>query len=281
MAINVYQVVTDKIIAELEQGRIPWEKPWTGAGNGAWNRVTGKPYSYINQLLLGKPGEWLTYKQATEAGGKVRKGEKASVCVFWKQIPVEDEDGKTKLVPMLRYYNVFHIDQCEGIEQKHHKEDEDGNAVEFDPIEEAEEVLSNYLTREGIKLENVKGDKACYRPSHDDIILPRRDQFAQAEEYYSTAYHEATHSTGHKDRLNRIKSTHFGSGEYSREELVAEMGSAMSLNRLGIETKHSLRNSVAYIQSWLSVLKEDNRAVVYASSRAEKAVKLIFGDKAV
>ena len=119
MAINVYQVVTDKIIAELEQGRIPWQKPWTGAGNGAWNRVTGKPYSYINQLLLGKPGEWLTYKQATEAGGKVRKGEKASACVFWKQIPVEEEtDGvkKTKLVPMLRYYNVFHIDQCEGIE---------------------------------------------------------------------------------------------------------------------------------------------------------------------
>ena len=284
MAINIYQMVTDRIISELEQGVIPWEKPWTGKGDGAWNRVTGKPYSFLNQMLLGKPGEYPTFKQCTEAGGHVRKGEKSSICVFWKQIAVEEvENGvtKKKLVPMLRYYNVFHIDQCERIEQKHHKQDEDGNAVEFDPIEEAEKVLNDYLAREGIKLENVLGDKACYRPSHDDIILPRRDQFQRAEEYYSTAYHEATHSTGHSSRLNRLKSTHFASGEYSKEELVAEMGSAMSLNRLGIDTDHSNRNSAAYIKGWLENIKGDNKLVVSAASKAEKAVKMIFWDEAV
>ena len=280
MAINVYQMVTDRIIAEMEKGVIPWEKPWTGKGNGAWNRQTGKPYSLLNQFLLGKPGEYLTYKQCTEAGGKVKKGEKSSICVFWKQIPIEEEENgvkKTKLVPMLRYYNIFHIDQCEGIEQKHNKLTDDGKAIEFDPIEEAENVLTAYLTREGIKLENVLGDKACYRPSFDDIILPRRDQFQIAEEYYSTAYHEAVHSTGHASRLNRLKSTHFASGEYSKEELVAEIGAAISLNRLGIETAKQFKNSAAYIQSWLNVLKEDNRIIVTAASKAEKAVNLIFG----
>lgn len=284
MSINIYQMVTDRIISELEQGVIPWEKPWTGKGDGAWNRVTGKPYSFLNQMLLGKPGEYLTFKQCTEAGGKVRKGEKSSICVFWKQVPVEEEkDGvkKTKLIPMFRYYNVFHIDQCEGITQKHHL-NEDGDISEtFDPIEQAEEVLSEYLTREGIKFENVEGDKACYRPSHDDIILPLRNQFQTAEEYYSTAYHEATHSTGHSSRLNRLKSTHFASGEYSKEELVAEMGSAMSLNRLGIDTDHSTRNSAAYIKGWLENIKGDNKLVVSAASKAEKAVQMIFGDEAV
>ena len=280
MAVNVYQIVTDKIIAELEKGVVPWRKPWTGRGDGAWNRVTGKPYSLLNQMLLGKPGEYLTFKQCTEAGGKVKKGEKSSICVFWKQIPVEEEENgvtKTKMVPMLRYYNVFHISQCEGIEQKHHKQDDEGNAVEFDPIEEAENVLTAYLQREGIKLDHVVGDRACYRPSHDDIILPRRDQFNSAEEYYSTAYHEATHSTGHASRLNRLKSTHFASGEYRKEALVAEMGSAMSLNRLGIDTDKSTKNSAAYIKSWLENLREDNRLVVSAASKAEKAVNMIFG----
>ena len=277
MAINIYKMVTDRIISELEQGRIPWEKPWTGTGDGAWSRSTGKPYSFLNQLLLGKPGEYLTFKQCQEAGGHVRKGEKSSICVFWKQIPVEDEDGKKKLVPMLRYYNVFHISQCEGIEQKYHTE-ETKLPGGFDPIEEAERILSGYLDRESIKLENVRGDRACYRPAMDDIILPLREQFSRAEEYYSTAYHEAVHSTGHESRLNRLKRTHFASGEYSREELVAEMGSAMSLNRLGIETDKSFRNSAAYIQSWLENIKGDERMIVTAASKAEKAVGLIFGD---
>lgn len=283
MAINVYQMVTDRIIAELEKGKIPWCKPWTGKGDGAWNRVSGKPYSVLNQMLLGKPGEYLTYKQAEEAGGKVRKGEKSSIVVFWKQIPVtEMKDGKEekKLIPMLRYYNVFHIDQCEGIEQKHHRDGEAPTET-FDPIEEAEVVLTGYLDREGIKMENVEGDKACYRPAHDDIILPLRSQFQKAEEYYSTAYHEAVHSTGHQSRLNRIKSTHFGSGEYSKEELVAEIGSAISLNKLGIETDFSFKNSTAYIQAWLSHLRDDNRLVVTAASKAEKAVQRIFEGEAV
>ena len=119
MGVNVYQIVTDRIIAELENGVIPWEKPRTGVRSGAHSRATGRPYSVLNQLLLRKPGEYLTFKQATEAGGSVRKGEKASIVVFWKPLPVKEKtkDGKevTKIVPLLRYYHVFHIDQCDGV----------------------------------------------------------------------------------------------------------------------------------------------------------------------
>lgn len=137
---NVYQIVTDRILEELEKGVIPWQKPWTGTRSGAYSRSTGRAYSLLNQFLLGKPGEYLTFKQAQEAGGHVRKGEKASVAVFWKQIQVDDTDADgneiKKTIPVLKYYNVFHIDQCEGIEPKYKPEEIGG----FDPDTEAEEI---------------------------------------------------------------------------------------------------------------------------------------------
>ena len=277
MAINVYQIVTDRIIAELENGRIPWEKPWTGIRTGAYSRSTGRPYSILNQMLLRKPGEYLTYKQARESGGCVREGEKSSIVVFWKPLEVieKDKDGKPvkKFVPLLKYFNVFHIDQCEGVAPKYVLED----FTPVDPIAEAEAILTDYSLRSGCRIFHEKQDRAFYRPSADEIHLPLREQFPKIAEYYSTAFHEAVHSTGHESRLNRLsKDAHFGNEEYSKEELIAEIGAAITMNELGIETHGSFHNSVAYIQSWLRALKDDNRLIVSAAGKAEKAVKLIL-----
>lgn len=277
MGINVYQIVADRIIAELEKGQIPWQKPWTGVRTGAYSRSTGRPYSVINQLLLGKPGEYMTYKECERAGGKVKKGEKASFVVFWKPLPVtqKDKDGKeiTVTIPFLKYYNVFHIDQCEGIEPRF----KDEILPDFNPIEEAERVLREYSDRNGCKIIIEKGDRAYYSPLLDEIHLPLREQFMESAEYYGTAFHESVHSTGHASRLNRLDSTaHFGNEEYSKEELVAEIGSAILLNEMGIETHSTFKNSAAYCQSWLKALKNDTRMIVSAAGKAEKAVKLIL-----
>lgn len=277
MAVNVYQLVTDRIIAELEKGRIPWNKPWTGIRSGAYSRATGKPYSLLNQLLLVKSGEYLTYKQAQAAGGTVKKGEKSQIVVFWKPLEVEKEieDGskQKQMIPILKYYNVFHIDQCEGVKPRFVQE----VFVPVDPVAEAEAILADYSQRSGCRIFNEQQDRAYYRPFTDEIHLPLREQFPQIAEYYSTAFHEATHSTGHTSRLNRLNtSAFFGSEDYSKEELIAEMGSAILMNELGIETPDTFRNSAAYIQGWLKALKDDSRLIVSAAGKAEKAARLIL-----
>lgn len=283
MSKTVYQMVTDRIIAELEKGNIPWEKPWTGVQSEAISGTTGKPYSLLNQMLLGKPGEWYTFNQVKQLGGMVRKGEKSSFVVFWKQTPVKEENPETgeikeKLVPMLRYYNVFHVDQCEGIKAKIiDPEAVDPATLPADEI--ADHIIVDYLNRSGVTLEHIKGDEAYYSPAFDRVVLPLREQFPDMAEYYSTAFHELTHSTGHSNRLNRLTSTaHFGNESYSKEELVAEIGAAALVNHACIETKNSFRNSTAYIQSWLKVLRGDSRFIVSAASKAEKAVNYILGN---
>lgn len=277
MSVNVFQIVTERILEELEQGVVPWEKPWTGVRNGAYSRATGKPYSILNQLLLRESGEYLTFKQAQEAGGTVRKGEKPRIVVFWKPLPVteKDKEGKTvtKIIPMLRYYHVFHIRQCDGVEPRFAPED----LTSADPIAAAESILSEYSARSGCRILNEPQDRAYYSPSSDEIHLPLREQFPKVEEYYSTAFHEAIHSTGHEKRLNRLSKTAcFGSEDYSKEELVAEIGAATAMHELGIETRGSFRNSTAYIQSWLRALRNDSRLIVSAASKAEKAVRLLL-----
>lgn len=149
----------------------------------------------------------------------------------------------------------------------------------IDCITDAENLFTDYVEREHINVQQVISDQAYYNPSADLIHLPHRNQFCNAAEYYGTAFHEAIHSTGHESRLNRLCSGHvaaFGNEEYSKEELVAEIGSATLLNILGIETTHSFRNNAAYIQSWLRVLKNDVRFIVSASTKAEKAVQMIL-----
>ena len=272
---DIYAAITDRIIAQMDQGIIPWQKPWISSGK-AISHATGKPYSLLNQMLLGRPGEYLTFRQCQEAGGKVKKGEKSSMVVFWKWIEQEDEEtGETKELPFLRYYNVFHIDQCEGITAKHSAENVFPDGVST--VEQAQAIIYDYLSREGVKLLHQEGDRAFYRPSTDEIVLPIRKQFVSTTEYYSTVYHELAHSTGAPTRLNRLSSTaFFGSDEYSKEELVAEIASCALVNHVGLETSTSFRNNTAYIQNWLSVLKGDKRFIVSATGKAEKAVNLIL-----
>ena len=233
-------------------------------------------------MLLNHDGEYATFKQWQDLGGHVRKGEKSEIVCFWKILPIEEEqeDGtkEVKQIPLLRYYNVFHISQVDGVEPLPKEELND-----IEPIEKADKVLTDYWTKENITIEHTASNKAYYSPTQDLIHLPLFEQFTNANEYYSTAFHESVHSTMKESRCNRAedrkgKLVAFGSEEYSKEELVAEIGSASLMNIIGIETGKSFRNSSAYIQNWLSVLKNDVKFIVSASSKAEKAVDYIMGE---
>ena len=277
---NVYEMVTERIIAELEKGVIPWKKPWTGVRSGAFNRISKKPYSIINQILLKHAGEYATFKQWSELGGHIRKGEKSEMVVFWKIFEKEETNEETgekevKKIPMLRYYNVFHISQVEGVEPLVMP------FAEVEPIEEADKIITEYVEREHITFDECASNEAFYSPSRDRVVVPMKEQYTNINEYYSTTFHELTHSTGHKNRLDRLHTgadAAFGSETYSKEELVAEIGSASIMNLLGIETPQTFKNSAAYIKNWLSVLKNDNKVIVSASSKAEKAVNYIFSE---
>lgn len=270
---DIYAEVTARIIQQMENGRIPWQKPWIASGC-CISHATGKPYSLLNQMLLGKEGEYVTYKQCQQEGGTIRKGEKAQIVVFWKWMEQEDEEtGEKKEVPLLRYYSVFHIDQCNGLTAKHtHSLPGSANADQT-----ADSIIAGYLQRSGVKLIHQAGDCAFYRPASDTITLPLMKQFAHTAEYYSTAFHELTHSTGHASRLNRLEKTaFFGNEAYSKEELIAEIGAAVLVHHTRLETTHSFTNSAAYIQSWLQALRNDKRLIVSAAGKAEKAVDLIL-----
>lgn len=281
MSKSVYEMVTERIISQLEKGIIPWARPWTGVRSGAYNRISKKPYSLLNQMLLQHDGEYATFKQWQDLGGHVRKGEKSEIVCFWKIQPVEEEqeDGTkaVKQIPLLRYYNVFHISQVDGVEPL--PQEELNNDIQ--PIEKADRIIIDYVTREHINFQEKKSNKAFYSPSNDMVIVPLKEQYLNINEYYSTAFHELTHSTGHKARLDRLCNgtvAAFGSETYSKEELVAEIGSASLMNIIGIETVKSFENSSAYIQNWLQVLKNDVKFIISASSKAEKAVDYILGD---
>lgn len=275
---DLYLEITNRVIAELEKGIVPWQKPWTGTRQGPYSRSTGLPYSLLNQMLLGKPGEYLTFKQCMEDGGKVRKGEKAHMVVFWKPIPFKDTDstGDTveRIIPYLRYYNVFHIDQCDGIEPKYTPE----FLVSSNPVAAAEDVIEGYKIRENCTVCHQQSNRAYYSASEDVVVMPLREQFPREEGYYSTFFHELVHSTGHKSRLDRLsKDASFGNEEYSKEELIAEIGTIACMNELGLGTTKTFKNSTAYIGSWLRALQNDKHMIVSATGKSEKAVNFIFG----
>jgi len=283
MSVDLYQEITNRILSQLEMGVVPWHKPWAVAGM-AVSHVNGKPYSLLNQMMLGEPGEYITFKQCQAEGGKIRKGAKSRMVVFWKPLQrgVKDKDGNPKMtadgkpmmetIPYLQYYNVFRINDCEDIKPKHPLPE--GAEVHAD----AQQILDGYVARSGVRLIHQEQDSAFYQPSSDRIVLPLRKQFKSTSEYYATAFHEATHSTGHPSRLNRLdKQAHFGNEEYSKEELVAEIGSATLVAKAGLETERTFDNSVAYVQSWLKALKNDKRMIVSAAGKAEKAVNMILG----
>lgn len=285
--VSVYDIVTEKVLAQLEAGVAPWHRPWKASGGVPLSMSSGKAYRGINPFLLVCTSSaagytspyWGTYKQIVSLGGLVRKGEKGTLVVFWKQLKFDDPNAPKgeKIVPMLRYYNVFNADQADTLPAKYHPA-EDEAVEEFDPIETAENIVANWKGRPLIAAP-TNGDRACYDRHRDRVEMPERKAFNSGDEYYSTLFHELTHSTGHKDRLARdtlLDSHFFGDANYSREELVAEMGAAMLSSVAGID-QVTLPNSVAYLANWMKALKGDSKLVVQAAGQAQKAADMVLG----
>lgn len=283
---DVYQIATEKIIALLEAGTCPWKKPWGTSQGMPKNLVSKKEYRGINVFLLGcqqySSPYWLTYKQAQEKNGNVRKGEKSSLVVFWKMldrnvvadvsgVPESSISGK---IPMLRYYNLFNLEQCEGIESP----TQEVPTYQFTPIEKAEQIIKNMPNRPEI----VYGSNvASYSSALDRVRMPNETQFEKSEEFYSVCFHELSHATGHKSRLARkevMECNEFGSEDYGSEELVAELASSMLCGVAGISNE-TIDLSASYLDGWLSVLRKDKKAIVIAAAQAQKAADYILGRK--
>lgn len=290
MANKVYELVTEQIIHQLEtaiqQGSpAPWCKPWN-CNTVPINHISGKQYNGINLLLLPDCDEYLTWAQLCDLQKhrpelKLKKGSKSHMVVYFSFKESEKDtvttDGQLEKervqIPFLRYYRVFSIGDVEGGLQPKRKV----SHYEHDPIEEADKVCNDYINREGITLHFADADRAFYNPSCDTVQVPPSTSYSNLAEYYSTLFHELTHSTGHPNRLNRIKSTSFfGNTEYSKEELVAEVGANMIMSALGIENNAAQKNSIAYLQGWLQALKNDMTMIVSACSKAQKAADYIL-----
>jgi antirestriction protein ArdC len=271
---DINNMVTDKIIESLEKGVVPWHKPWKGGL--PCNFITKSEYQGINLFILAmspyKSRYWLTYKQAEAKGGSVKKGEKGTPIVFWSPTQYKKLNKLTNEVEVqkgmiLKYFTVFNIEQTQNIEIP------EDTIVDFKPIEACEAVLKSYKTMPEL---THGGDRAAYSPGLDRIMMPHKETFHSVEGYYGTLFHEMVHSTGHKSRLNRDLGGHFGSADYSFEELVAELGSGMLSAHAGIENK-TLDNSAAYIASWIKKLSNDKKMIIKASGKSKKAVAMILG----
>lgn len=281
---NVYEIVTGNIIKALERGVCAWRKPWNGETNHPMN-MSGRRYSGVNYFILSLMGDhavWLTANQIRQAGGKIKYGEerKAMPVVFWKWLPKKDDpDGK---FPMIRFFNVWNYSQTEGIELPSAiaKKITGGKRVTHTGTNAAADDIINSMPN-APKMIVQASDRAFYRPSSDTVTVPLREQFEDLNEFYSTMFHELTHSTGHKSRLDRKEinePSFFGSHDYSNEELVAELGAAFLCAESGVD--NTLENSAAYIQSWLTRLRADPKAFVTAAARAQKAADYILNRKA-
>lgn len=278
---KVYEYVTERIIQKLQEGVIPWHQGWKSCP--AINYVTRKPYRGVNTFLLSKGGEYLTFKQIQDLKGKIKKGAKSEFVVFYRTYTRTrtgiGENGEeteiTETIPVLRYYNVFHLSDVEGIPSKI-------QTIQHNPIKEAEEIIAKYIDKPPIVHDDPNG--AYYLPVRDLINVPVMEYFRKIEDYYSTIFHEMIHSTGHEKRLNRFPKTAdahmFGSESYSKEELVAELGAAMLCEHVGLFDR-TFDNNAAYIQSWIKVLNDNKSLIVRAASKAQKACDYILGINSV
>lgn len=289
---DMYETVTKRILEQLEQGEIPWLKPWTG-GNGAWSRATGKNYSLVNQFML-PHGEYITYTELMEQGGDFIYDENGKrppakyVWSFWYNAvkrgdKVNEETGEVEpdivLLPKAKYYKVYNVEHDTTLDVKYKRDSMPDRGAEA--IAELEAIRADYVKRSGVKYDEQLSNRAYYSPAWDCVVVPHRKQFEDSAEFYSTVFHELGHSTGAPKRLNRFKindkDAAFGSQSYSREELVAELTACSILANTGVETKTSFRNNAAYIQGWSKKLKEDKEAIIRAAAKAEAAYKLIMG----
>src|SRR6266487_2079754 len=278
---SVYEIITQRIIALLEQGTIPWQKPWRAGEQAPQNLISKKHYRGINVFLLNamhySSPFWLTFKQAQELGGNVKRGERACPVVFWKWLDLQNKQtGDKERIPFLRYYSVFNVAQCKGIAAPVVSEP----VREHSPVQTAEKIVAGMPKRPGIKHGLAQ---AFYSPASDFVGMPAADQFNTGEDYYGVLFHELGHSTGHETRLNRKgfsasdgNWSAFGSNPYAKEELVAEMTAAFLCGEAGI-VERTIDNSAAYLASWLRRLKDDSKLVVNAAAQAQKAADWILG----
>lgn len=280
---DIYVKLTDSFINLLNQGIIPWQRPWTPS-TGPANMISKNPYRGSNVWLLNAIQEikgyksrwWMTFKQASELGGNVRKGEKGTMVVFWQfnKYQKEKADGtiSEKVIPFIRYSTVFNLEQCENIPVEKIPVQEKND---IGTVEELEEILENWETKPDV---HVGGDRASYIPAFDIVKMPKKEDFKTTAGYYSVLCHEFMHSTGAKHRLGREGITNlslFGSHNYAKEELVAEMGASFMLGIAGLD-RETHKNNAAYIQSWIKALKNDPKMIVQAGSEAQKAVEYIL-----
>lgn len=285
---SIYEMIEDQVISQLVNGIIPWKRCYHIRGcDCAISHQTKEPYSFLNQMLLMVPGEYWTFNQAVKSGLNVRKGAKAKKIFFWKVMTAEkdkdlieagvsDEARKKIQIPILKYYNVFHESDIEGLPDKPlDAMDEEKNK---ESIVGADSIINNYLeANKDIKL--VESDRIpCFSPLTNTIHIPMKCQFDSIEEYYSTAFHEMTHSTAKKlgRDINALQNSH---ANYAREELVAEIGAAYLCGAAGISEESVIKNNAAYCAGWLRALKNNIKDLVWASSRAEKASKFILGEQ--
>jgi antirestriction protein ArdC len=285
MSDTIHRIITERMLAALERGTIPWRKPWHAEGGRPLSMSSGQPYRGVNVFLLGLTAaeegyaspHWGTYRQISDLGGQVRKGERSTFVIFWKQAEHTEPDPQTgeittRRLPVLRYYRVFNAAQADHLPGRFYPSF--GQDTE---IAEPQAVLDSYLA-DGPRLRHLPGDRAAYNPATDTIQLPLRTQFRAPEHYYATAFHEAGHSTGHPQRLNRAGIAdfdHFGSGRYAKEELIAQMTSSLLCAQTGIENPEIFDESASYIAGWLHALNEDKRLVITAAAHAQRASDLI------
>jgi antirestriction protein ArdC len=278
------RMITDAIIAKLEEGTSPWRRPWTSAASIERPlRACGKPYRGINTIWLWHVAEqrgftmptWMTYRQATELGGQVRKGEKSTIAVFYKsygkteQDPATGED-QTRQRRVLKTYNVFNVGQIDGLPDRFVVPPE----PRVRPPETHRAEIDAFIAATGAMIISG-GSRACYIPSLDVINMPDWRDFESYAQYGAVAAHELSHWTGHKSRLNRDMEGGFGSEKYAREELVAELSSCIIGANLGLPVTH-LDNHASYIASWIKILKDDEKALLSAAAKAETAATYLL-----
>ena len=282
---DVYQHVTDTILAEIEKGCVPWRKPWSGARTGLAlpKRVTGDTYRGINVLMLWLTAAtkgyasptWMTYRQAQELGGQVRKGEKSATVVKFGSIEREVEDavtGDSDTVKRLyaRAYSVFNVDQIDGLPEEWYLRPEPAQdrGTKTDPVLEA------WFRSMGVPIEQSDEPAAYYVPSEDRIHMPKVGTFESTQAFFATLAHEMAHATMHPKRLDRQHEGKTREERYAKEEVVGELASAMVGARLGI--RPAFDQSAAYLDHWVKVMREDSRAIVRAASMAQAAADWMF-----